>query len=49
MSNSTLITREKNDKIVEILLRNNTITKGKKLDIKERDSIKKYVLVGNVG
>jgi len=49
MSNSTLITREKYDKIVEILLRNNTITKGKKLSKKERDSIKKYVLVGNVG
>ena len=29
MSNSTLITREKYDEIVEILLRNPTITKGK--------------------
>jgi len=49
MSNSTLITREKYDEIVEILLRNPTITHGKKLSKKERYSIKKYVLVGNFG
>jgi len=48
MSNSTLITREKYDKIVEILLQNPTITKGEKLSKKKRDCIKKYVLVGNV-
>jgi len=48
MSNSTLITREKYDEIVEILLQNPTITKGKKLFKKKRDCIKKYVLVGNV-
>jgi hypothetical protein len=48
MSNSTVITREKYDEIVQTLLQNSTIMKGKKLSKRERDCVKKYVLVGNI-